>query len=221
MVRVSFYPGHTIGWQFEPPALPESVAILIPDATPEKFTVIARNLDAVPVQARMTGWDVAPGDWEFAQGIDTDGDDSPDGAVEKKTVRFAKSESLDIAFPPGKTTVLSMKLKRKGTSYWKRPDIGIDPEDVRVSGNTATVTIHSLGSVDAPPSRVRILAPDGTEIASADAPSIPAPLDFLPKTYTAELRLPDGQSLKGCRVIVGLVKDGEEITMMNNAVVME
>lgn len=221
MMRVSFYPGHTIGWEFEPPALPESVAILIPDATPEKFTVIARNLESDPVRARMTGWDVAPGDWEFAQGIDTDGDDSPDASVEKKTVLFAKSESLDIVFPSGETTILSMKLKRSSTPYWKRPDIGIDPEDVRVSGNTVTVTIHSLGSVDAPPSRVRILAPDGSELASADAPSIPAPLDFLPKTHRAELRVPAGCSLKGCRVVMGLLKSGDEITMLNNEVVVE
>ena len=221
MVRVSFYPGHTVSWEFEPPAGAESAAILIPDATPEAFTVIAHNLEDSPVNARMTGWDVLPGEWELIIGIDSDGDDRPDSNTEKKTVRFAKSESLDITFPPGETTIISMKLKHRGTPYWKRPDIGIDPEDVTVSGNTVSVTVHSLGSVDAPPSRVRIIGPDGKEIVMADIPSIPAPLDFIPKTRTVELHVPAGRSVKGARVVIALENGGEEITGLNNEVVIE
>ena len=44
--RDRIYPGNVVSWQFDAPATDESVAILIPEATPDHFKVIAYNLDA-------------------------------------------------------------------------------------------------------------------------------------------------------------------------------
>ena len=61
LVRNALYPGHAVSWRFAAPANDQSVAILIPDATPTAFKVIAYNLETTPVQATMTGWNIDPG----------------------------------------------------------------------------------------------------------------------------------------------------------------
>ena len=79
LVRNAIYPGHTVSWRFTAPARATSVAILIPDATRTQFTVIAYNLEKVPVRATMTAWQVEPGQWEVTEGLDANGDDKIDG----------------------------------------------------------------------------------------------------------------------------------------------
>jgi hypothetical protein len=153
--RDRIYPGNVVGWQFDAPATDESVAILIPEATPDHFKVIAYNLDSVAVKAHMTGWEIDPGKREITQ--DTQVDATAAGQVANPsamphTVDFERSTSLDITFPPHETTVLELKLVKKGVPYWSRPDLGIDASDVKVEGTTMKVTVHSLGSVDAPAS---------------------------------------------------------------------
>src|ERR1035438_5814719 len=51
--RDRVYPGNVVGWQFGAPAREESVAILIPEATPDHFKVIAYNLDADRKSTRL------------------------------------------------------------------------------------------------------------------------------------------------------------------------
>jgi hypothetical protein len=99
LVRNSLYPGHTVGWNFAAPANDQSVAILIPDATRTRFTVIAYNLETHPVTATMTGWEVDPGEWEITQGVDTNDDDQADGPVTTRTARFERSRSLSFELP--------------------------------------------------------------------------------------------------------------------------
>src|SRR4030095_647410 len=72
LIRNSYYPGHSVSWSFQSPANEESVAILIPYATPQAIKVMVYNLGDSPVQAKMTAWDVEPGKWEIAS---TAGDD--------------------------------------------------------------------------------------------------------------------------------------------------
>ncbi|MGH9586135.1 MAG: hypothetical protein ACRD3F_04240, partial [Acidobacteriaceae bacterium] len=74
--------------------------------------------------------------------------------AETKTVAFERSKSIEVTFPPRTTTVIELTLKSKSVPYWSRPDLGIDPEDVKVTGNTMTVKVHSVGSIDAPASKV-------------------------------------------------------------------
>lgn len=220
MVRVAFYPGQAVSWKFDAPANDESMAILIPDATPEKMTVIAYNLDSIPVSAHMTGWDVAPGRWDIVEGVDDNEDDIADSGIGRRTVEFGKTESLDFMFPPKKTTILSLKRVKKETDYWNRPDLGIGPDDINVEGSKVRVTVHSLGSVDAPASRVSIKDANGAILASADVASLKAPLDFVPKTSDVLITVTDVRRLKGASVVVDPVGGVREITRMNNAVVI-
>jgi hypothetical protein len=208
-----------VSWKFTPPANEESVAILVPVSTPRGITVIACNLESIPVSALMTGWDVDPGVWEITEGIDTDRDDQPDSGISTRTVEFERTGKIGFTFLPGKTVVIRLELKKPGIPYGKRPDLGIGKDDVTVRGNTLRVRVHSLGAVNTPQGSVTLLDRSGKTIGSASLPPMKAPLDLLPKTGEAIVPIPDGTSLSGCAVRVDCGKT-PEITMINNIVLL-
>ena len=94
LMRNYCYPGNAVSWRFDAPANDQSVAILVPEATPDHVKIIAYNLDPVPVKAHMTGWEIDPGqvdddaghaegNWKRTAGTDasTAGRDHEDGPV--------------------------------------------------------------------------------------------------------------------------------------------
>ena len=218
LVRNGTFPGHVVSWKFAAPANDQSVAILIPDATPSGFRVIAYNLETVPVRATMTGWNVDPGVWEITQGIDTNNDDIADLDLTSRTNAFERAASLEFAFAPRATTVLTFRLKRSGTPYWQRPDLGLGAEDVQVNGREVRVRIHSLGSVPSPATSVVIRNRDGRILATGEVPVIPAPVDLQPKTTDVVLSLSEGVDVAGGSVEIDPDHRLEEITRMNNVV---
>jgi len=173
LLRSLLYPGHAVSWQFRAPADERSVAILIPDATPTGFTVVAHNLDPFPVHAVMTGWTIEPGSWEITQGIDRDHDDLADGAVSSREETFERSRALEFTLPPQVTSVLTFRLKTSGVPYWSRPDLGIDPEDVVFRNAALHVRVHSLGSVPSPAATLAFRDRKGRILASAPIPPSP------------------------------------------------
>ena len=226
LMRNYCYPGNAVSWRFDAPANDQSVAILVPEATPDHVKIIAYNLDRVPVTAHMTGWEVDPGEWTMTQGTQQGIGNAPPTAdtpiqnLETRSVAFERSKSLEITFAPRTTTVIELTLKTKGTPYWSRPDLGIDPEDVKVEGSTMTVTVHSVGAVDAPASKVVLRDKEGKTIATADVPALKAPLDLTPKTTQVTLAVPGGSDLKGASVTVECGGNLPEITLMNNSVTL-
>jgi hypothetical protein len=218
LVRNALYPGHAISWRFAAPANDQSVAVLVPVATPTEIKVVAYNLETSPVRATMTGWNIDPGTWEIAQGVDGNNDDMADGEPATRTVAFERSKSIDVTLPPRASTVLTLKLKSPGTPYWKRPDVGIDPQDVVAHDGSISVRVHSLGSVPAPATTVALRDRSGNVIATANVPEIAAPLDLVPKTADVTLSAPAGTSLSGATVELDPDHRVEEITTVNNAV---
>lgn len=217
LMRNYDYPGNVVSWKFQAPANEQSVAILVPEGTPDHVKIIAYNLDSAPVKASMTGWEVDPGRWEITQGT-READSDPLQNVTKRTEAFERSSSLDITFAPHTTTVLELKLVDKGVPYWSRPDLGIDPDDVKVEGNHLNVTVHSLGGVDAPGAKVVLRNRDGKVLASGNARPLKAPLDLVPKTEVVSLAVPSGADLKGGSVTIEMSGKVPEITQMNNRV---
>jgi hypothetical protein len=106
----------------------------------------------------------------------------------------------------------------KGTPYWARPDLGIGKDDIRTSGRTISVTVHSLGAVGAPASRVVARDAAGRVIAGAGVPALEAPLDLRPRTTTVTLRLPPRASWPAGSVSIETVRAVKELTLMNNSV---
>ena len=221
IVRNSFYPGHVVSWKFDAPANDQSVAILVSDATPDHFRVIAYNLDSTPVKAHMTGWEIDPGKWQISQSKQ---DDSQQGQLTDTVTRtevFERSKSLDLDIPPHQTTVMDFKLTEKGTAYWLRPDLGLDPEDVKIEGKKIVVTIHSIGAVDAPASRIVVRDASEKIVGQARVPALKAPTDLQPKTAIVAVDVPlDREALKGATIEI--VSSGRlpEITTINNKVIL-
>ncbi len=218
IVRNALYPGHTVSWDFAAPASGTSVAVLVPNATPTAFKVIAYNLETTPVHATMTGWNIDPGIWEITQGIDTRNADVADSTPTAREARFERSGSLEFELPPRATTILTLKLKTPGTPYWQRSDLGITADDVTVRGRDIHVLVHSVGAVAAPAARVVAKTADGKIVASANTPRLEAPVDLVPKTAELTLPLPKGVSLKGGSIEIQPADGVEEITALNNRV---
>jgi len=78
------------------------------------------------------------------------------------------------------------------------------------------VTVHSLGSVDAPAGKAELLDAKGRVLATAAISSIAAPVDLEPKTAVVDLPLKKG----AVRVRVVLDGNVKEITQLNNEVVL-
>jgi hypothetical protein len=217
--RNQFVPGHVVSWRFADPNGAEKLAILVPGALPTKFKVIAYNLDSKPLQATMTGWGVAPGVWRVAQRVVAMGPEEA-AAAEARHVEFERTRGLDFTFAPHVTTELDLELETPGQPLWDRPDLGIGLADVHSTKGSIRVTVHSLGSVAAPPSTVTLVDASGQVIASAKVPAILAPLDLLPKTAQVILRFGTGVRTSGARVRVQLSDGVKEITQLNNEVVV-
>jgi hypothetical protein len=218
--RGNQFPHHRVSWKFDKPYGAENMAFLIPQPSSTSLKVIAYNLLNDPLSASMVGWDVDPGVWEITEGVDTNGDDQADTVTGKRTVSFERTGEIKFTFPPRKNYVIQMELRDKGAPYWGRPDLGIGKDDVRISGSKLTVSVHSLGSVDAPAATVVLLDPSGAQILKGTVPSIKAPLDLKPKRSEVVLTIAKGMQVKGCRVVVDPEGKVNEITKGNNLVTL-
>ena len=216
--RNTIVPGNRISWRFDTPGDAQRLGILVREPTATGFRVIAHNLSAAPITATVTGAQVSSGTWSVAQGIDGDGDDRIDGGAQIRDAAFGPGQSLPAIFPSGRTTVMEFKLSSLAADIWDRPDIGIAPRDLRWTGPSLTVTVHSLGARDAPPGRVTLESADGRAIAEVVLPALAAPNDLRAKTADVTLPVPRSANLTGA--VVRLTLDEVELTLNNNRAVI-
>jgi hypothetical protein len=215
--RNQLYPGATVSWKFADDEDAVKVALLVPGATPNHFKVIAYNISDHDVKATMTGWDIASGSWEMKSATN-DGDNQALPADAKSaTVDLERSASLPVSFAPGKTTVYEFTLKTPGEPTQTRPDIGIGPDDIKIKGGTATVTVHSLGAKDVPAGKAELVDASGKVVAQVATPVLAAPTDLKPHTATVKLKVPAKFNNKGATVRLDL-GGLKEVTQMNNSV---
>ncbi len=110
LMRNYCYPGNAVSWRFDAPANDQSVAILVPEATPDHVKIIAYNLERVPVTAHMTGLG------SRSRRMDDDAgnasghrqratrSDAPVQNLETRSVAFERSKAIAITFAPRTTT---------------------------------------------------------------------------------------------------------------------
>jgi hypothetical protein len=221
IARNSIYPGHAVSWEFQAEDGDERVAILVPEATPQRVRILAYNLDPRPVAARMTAWDIEPGVWKVTQGTAADvGDAAPLDAVSRE-IALERTGGLDVTFAPRTLTTIELALVTTATPYWSRPDLGIAEGDIRVSGQRMTVTVHSLGAVQAPSARVVLRDRAGRVMAGGVVPALAAPVDLVPHTATVTLSLAPGADWSGGTLTVEPGGSLPEITQRNNVLRFE
>ena len=80
------------------------------------------------------------------------------------------------------------------------------------------VTVHSLGSVDAPAAKVVLRDRNGKVLATGHSPALKAPLDLVPKTAVDSTQLPANADWKGGNVTIESTGKLPEITQKNNRV---
>ncbi|MGK6318287.1 LamG-like jellyroll fold domain-containing protein [Sphingomonas sp. DT-204] len=219
--RNQTYPGNTVSWRFADPGAAEQVAILMPGATRERFKVIAYNMSDVAQPATMTAWNVAAGRWTMTAGTSAADGDTADGSPAPSEVTLERSASVAVSFAPRTTTVLEFALKTPGPPPEGRPDLGIGVDDVRRRGRTVSVTVHSLGAVEAAGGSAMLEDAAGKLVASVPLPTLAAPLDLTPKTATVRVAIPAGVAPASLRVRVALSGDTPEVTRLNNVVPLE
>jgi hypothetical protein len=216
--RGQSYPGNAVSWRFADPEAAVKVALLVRDATPEQFTVVAYNTTASEQHADMGTWNVTAGQWEMTQGTSPAGGDVAQGQTATRMVELERSGSLPVSFAPGTTTVMTFRLKQKAvTQPEHRPDLGIGADDVVRKGNRLAVTVHSLGSVSAPAGTVTLETAEGKVLATAAVPALDAPANLAPKTAIVTLTIPGGAPRQlQVRVSTG----APEVTQRNNTVTL-
>jgi hypothetical protein len=84
-----------------------------------------------------------------------------------------------------------------------------------------TVTVHSLGAVDAPASSVTLRDAGGKVVATATARGMKAPVDLEPKAIQVTLHIPTGFKTEGSTVILAIPGGVQETTLLNNEVTLE
>jgi hypothetical protein len=216
LMRNYIYPGNVVSWRFAEPANDESVAILVPVGTPDHIQITAFNLEDKPVPAQMTGWEIEPGQWEITQSTQA-AEGAPLAGTTTRTETFERSRSVAVTFAPKTYTVLELKLKTKGIPYWSRPDLGLDPQDVKVEGRKMIVTVHSVGAIAAPAAKLVLRDRGGAVIATVKTPPLKAPSDLRPKTATVTLNLKSPDASQGGTLTIES-SGVPEITLMNNTV---
>lgn len=199
--RNQTWPGNSVSWRFAEPGAAEQVAILVPGATTGKFKVIAWNTSGRPQNVDMTAWNVTAGKWKMT---------GPAGASE---VALERSASVPLVFAPGEN-VLEFALVTPGLPTEQRADLGIGVDDVVVAKRAVTVTVHSLGAIDAAGGTVSLEDASGKVLATASVPHLAAPLDLQPKTAKVKLTVPAG----AVRIRVALA--AAETTLLNNVVAL-
>jgi hypothetical protein len=211
-------PGNTVAWRFDQPDGAEKLGILLPNPTPERFKVVVYNTDDKPVTGDLIGWDVAPGTWRIAKGEATGDSEKIEGAPAVTTQSFEKTETVKVSFAPRRTTILQLERVAASTDRPEdRPDVGIGPEDLKLTPQGVRVTVHGLGSRPTPAGVVRIEDAQGAVMAQAPFPALAAPLDLKPKTAVVTVPL-GGERARAARVRLVLNGEPREITQVNNVV---
>ena len=214
--RNQSFPGHTLSWRFAQPDAAEQVALLVHAPSRERFKVIAYNLGDRPVDAAMTGWNIAAGTWRITSGIDRDGDDRIDGKAQVREVALQRSASTMLRFAPKQTQVFEFELLEADTPVETRADLGIGRGDLQITEAGVRLTVHSLGHAATRPGHALIEDARGREVARVAIPALEAPLDLRPRTVTMDLPLPPGFDRRGASVRVLQEDDAEEVTLLNN-----
>jgi hypothetical protein len=221
--RNQLYPGHLVSWRFAgSPTAAEDVAILIEDASPAHFRVVAYNLSNKPVSAVLTGQNVVAGDWAVVHAVEPNGKMTvlAQPATIVPTFAFGRDTDVPLVFPPHQTISVEFTLRKEGAPVSARPDIGIGPADIHVGKGSVDVVVHSLGAQPTPPGTLTVKSAAGRPIASVPVPAMEAPVDLRPRTVAVHLAIPDKMSLMHARIAVALSGNPAEITLRNNSLTL-
>ena len=192
-IYVAGYPFLAVSWEgvgtdFAALVLPPERPLL--EGPRRRLKVLAYNFGAER-EVGLRLWQMEPGEYDLAVGVDANGDDAPDRAGKPRRVAVERGGRLPLRLPADALAVIELTLV-KARPAGPRPDLGIGRPDVRLSadGRQVVVTVHSLGSAPAPATEVGVRDAGGQVVARGKCPPLEAPLDLQARTTEVTLALP-------------------------------
>ncbi len=165
------------------------------------MTIRAFNLETRPVDAQMTAWGVEPGRWRVTRDHRDTGRLLGGASHDSREVALERTTTLDVRFPPRTSSLVTLELVSAGTPYWSRPDLGIDPQDVTVTGQRVSVVVHPASARCQPSTIVAVLTGAGRTVASAPVPLL-ALRPTCARATTVTFSLPPGIDMSRCTVVI-------------------
>ncbi len=213
----NIYQQNYLSWKIEKPASYENLAVFVTGASGNRIAFMAYNLGQKDLHAAMTMWNIQPGRWRIRQGADANDDQKPDSAPLERIVEVASGDSLPIVFASHQKILVDMELVAPSPAgYNQRPDLGINPEDVKIEGDTLSVKVYSLGAVEAPATTLAIKDAHKKTIGTVQVPSLKAPADLLPQWTEVRFKIPATADLGTGSVELDPGKKMVQITRRND-----
>ena len=210
------YAGHALSWE----NTRGQVAALVSQAKPDALEVTVVNLGETLQDVRMRVWQLENGTYEVTEGLDLNDDGQVDLGLNRRILRLKRHSSIPLTLRGGKSTIIKVEQKEKGTPIWQLPDLALGPQDFRYEAGSdqGEVTLHNLGSAPSQPFRLQIRSARGSVIFERRVSSLPAPLDLRPKTRVVPVSGLRAAS-DGPRLHLQLLAEPEveEITAENNS----
>ena len=186
----------------------EDFAALVWEAGPRSLRVALYNFREKEVRGRMRVWRLEPGRYRVETGPDLDDDGRFEEAASQTTRTLQRYSAIPLALPPRQVTVVRVE-QLQALGGLRRPDLALS------RGDSGSVQVHNIGSVEA--AEIRVVARRGDRVVdSGTIGRIEAPLDLHPRRVAV--------SFEGVRAGDVIVVDPDdripEIAEHNNRLVL-
>ncbi len=213
------YQQNFVGWNIKAPASYQSLALFVSNANSTSIDIIAFNLEEEMVNAGMTLWDIKPGQWLVATGLDTNDDQQIDTERTEAFVYAERGTELNLSFASRKNTIIRLELLEPAqTTYEERPDLAISSSRIQIDGNEVTVRVYSQGAIASPETTLELKNAMGDSVVTVPVPPMEAPMDLNPNWVDIKLTVPPGTDLSSGSIQVDPEKKITQITRINTLV---
>jgi hypothetical protein len=213
------YPQHYLSWKISEPADYHSLAFFVPAANSGSIELLAYNLEAETVHAKMKLWNIQPGTWRVLTGPDTNEDQQMDQETSSELLYLERGSELNLSFVSQTHTLVSLELVEPArTAYSQRADLAISSAGLRIEENKVTVRVYSQGGIASPESSLELKDARGELVANVTVPAMEAPLDLSPNWLDVEIPIPADLDLSSGSIEIDPGKKIDQITRLNTRV---
>jgi hypothetical protein len=196
--------------------------------TPRQLRVVLYSFRDEPTDIVLRVWRLEPGRYTFRQGELVRGRDGSPGFFEWQPVRSVeiahKPEPVAVTLPPGTEQVVDLRFEQPIDIPDRAPDLAVAQRDVRIDGDTVSVTVHNIGNAPAEDFEVVLRASDDgrwIDRATVTVDSLSPPRGFVPFTETVSFSLPFSPGGEHLRIVLDPGDELFELNETNNLVSVE
>ncbi|MBC8402312.1 MAG: hypothetical protein H8E14_12555 [Candidatus Marinimicrobia bacterium] len=223
-----FYPFYNISWS----GLDADFAAVVLESNREQLRVLVYNFAEEARAGTIHFWTLAPGKYEFRQGVDQDDDGILDiESLQDEFIVQDRIASHTVILPSRTPQIIEVQQKEAWNPLSvELADLAIVLNEVRIITNNddstveVVVPVHNIGIIAAIDFMVELqatVAGDEIILAQKQVAKLEAPLDLQPKIVEVSLKVPASQiQSETISIVVDPTQKIEEITEVNNRVVI-